>query len=192
MKTEEIIKYGLVAVGAYLLYIYVIEPMMNPVVTAAAPATGTTTTAATGTTATTTAPSTTTTAPAQPPVAYTPPTMTAQLAAANTTGMSVLDADQWNYYWNQLGFPAVSDTVFASTFFPNGRPSDASQNPTMTAAQFTGALTAAGMTGISGVRGVGDIVMMGQNRGLGGNTGFRRKRVNGFGGNPGRVSQAIN
>ena len=110
--------------------------------------------------------------------------MAAVLASANTTGLTVLDADQWNFYWNSLGFPAVPNSVFTAAFFPNGRPANVAQNPTMTAGQFYASLVANGMTGLSGV---GDIMWAPQSTGMG-NTGFRRRKVNGFGGNPGRVS----
>jgi hypothetical protein len=200
MKTEDIIKYALLAVGGYLVWLYVIEPLMNPAPATAgtAPATGTTagtgagTTNGAGTTAGTTAGAgsgTPALPPATSPVAPTKGqthavNMAAVLASANTTGLTVLDADQWNFYWNQLGYPAVPNSVFTAAFFPNGRPANAANNPTMTAAQFVASLTANGMTGLTGL---GDIMWAPQSTGMG-NTGFRRRKVNGFGGNPGRVS----
>jgi hypothetical protein len=59
-----------------------------------------------------------------------------QLAAANTTGKTMLNADQWQFYWNQLGFPAIDPTVYGSTFFPNGRPASTSNYTQYSAAQF--------------------------------------------------------
>jgi hypothetical protein len=200
MKTEDIVKYALIAVGGYLVWVYVLEPLFNQTTAAAGTAPATGTAATTGTTGTSTA---TVPIPVTIPAQATVPSpiitsnsgpgipqshMAAQLQAANTTGSLTLNADQWNFYWNQLGLPAVPNAIFTSAFFPNGRPANAVNNPTMTAGSFYTALANAGMTGLSGV---GDILMVPQNAGMG-NVGFRRKKVNGFGGNPGRVSQVVN
>ena len=48
----------------------------------------------------------------------------------------------------QIGQPAVSN--FMTIFFPNGRPSDPSQNPQMTAAQFVAAIGNPGLSGLNG------------------------------------------
>lgn len=66
--------------------------------------------------------------------------------AAGTTG--TLNADQWSYYYATLpGRSAIDATTFQSLFFPNGRPSDPSQNPQMTAAAFASALAGRGLSG---------------------------------------------
>jgi hypothetical protein len=59
-----------------------------------------------------------------------------QLAQANTTGQNTLNADQWQFYWNQIGFPAIDPTVYGSTFFPNGRPASTSDYTQYSALQF--------------------------------------------------------
>lgn len=66
--------------------------------------------------------------------------------AAGTTG--TLNADQWSYYYATLpGRTAIDPTTFQALFFPNGRPSDPSQNPQMTAAGFASAIAARGLSG---------------------------------------------
>ena len=103
-----------------------------------------------GASSTTAPPSTTTTTP---PVSYVPPSLTQQLQTLAGPGVTSLDADQWNYYYTTaapqgLGQPAVSN--FMTIFFPNGRPSDPSQNPQMTAAQFVAAIGNPGLSGLNG------------------------------------------
>jgi len=85
--------------------------------------------------------------PVVPPVAYVPPTTTQALQTAAGAGVATLNADQWQYYWNQLGKSPIPGDTFTKLFFPTGRPPDASQNPTMTAAQFVSSLTGAGLSG---------------------------------------------
>lgn len=101
--------------------------------------------------------STATAQPVVPPaVAYTPPTVTQQMqTAANansfyTAGNGMLDADQWSTIWNSIGQPAIPANTFDTLFFPNGRPADASQNPTMSLATFMQALSTQGLSGVGG------------------------------------------
>ncbi len=68
--------------------------------------------------------------------------------AASSTGP--FNADQWNYYWNQLGF--TPNNNFDQTFFPNGRPSDPSKYTLYTPIQFVVAADAGG-TGMAGLGG---------------------------------------
>jgi len=87
-----------------------------------------------------------TTPPVYPaPPAASGPTALQQLQAAGGTGN--LNADEWSYYWTQIGKPALDPVTFNAAFFPPGRPSDATQNPTMTAAAFVAALGAKGISG---------------------------------------------
>jgi hypothetical protein len=100
------------------------------------------------------APATPTT-PAAPVVAYVPPTQTQQLqTAASGTASTQLDADQWSYYWQQLGLPAVDGGKWNTLFFPNGRPANGAAAPTMTAAAYVAALQGAGLAGYR-ARGMG-------------------------------------
>ena len=126
----------LLAGAAYIAYEYFFS---TPAVAAAAPATGTATT--------------TTTTPPASTVSYVPPSLTQQLQTLAGPGVTSLDADQWNYYYTSaapqgLAQPAISN--FDTIFFPNGRPSDPSQNPQMTAAQFVAALGNPGLSGLNG------------------------------------------
>lgn len=61
-----------------------------------------------------------------------------------------LNADQWNFYWNQLGF--TPNNNFGQTFFPAGRPANSSNYTQYTASQFLVAADAGG-TGMSGFYG---------------------------------------
>jgi hypothetical protein len=78
-----------------------------------------------------------------------------QLAAAALAGSGIssiggtMDADQWNYFWNQLGF--TPNNNFDATFFPNGRPASQSNYTQYTAAQFVVAADAGGTGGVSGL-----------------------------------------
>jgi len=105
--------------------------------------------------------STATAQPVVPPaVAYTPPTAAQQLQTALNSCMAdspsicpstgLLDADQWSALWTQIGQPAIPSATFNTLFFPNGRPADASQNPTMSLATFMQALQTQGLSGVGG------------------------------------------
>ena len=83
--------------------------------------------------------------------------------AASSTGP--FNADQWNYYWNQLGF--TPNNNFDATFFPNGRPSDTSKYTLYTPIQFVVAADAGGM-GLSGLGGLPRPVFVRGGRGFGG------------------------
>lgn len=67
------------------------------------------------------------------------------LAQANSSG-GYLDADQWQYYWNQLGYPAIPTSVFESAFFPGMRPANSSANTQMNALAFVTALGSSGQS----------------------------------------------
>src|SRR6202044_1951190 len=107
MKTEDIIKYALIAAGAYLVWEYIIQPMMNA--PAAAPATGTTAAAPTTTTQSPVstqpvqiaAPTTTIppTASVNTPNANIPLIQALQAAAGNVSSLTI---DQWAYYYNNM------------------------------------------------------------------------------------------
>jgi hypothetical protein len=73
------------------------------------------------------------------------------LSAAGLGSSSTLNADQWSYYYTQTGHTAIASGTFESLFFPNGRPSDPTQNPQMTAAQFVAAIATAGLNGFGPV-----------------------------------------
>jgi hypothetical protein len=70
--------------------------------------------------------------------------------------VSTLDADQWSYYWTQIGQTALSSDQFGSIFFPTGRPASQSSYPQYTAAQFIAALSGAGVPGVSGLGWLGN------------------------------------
>jgi hypothetical protein len=81
-----------------------------------------------------------------------PSALTQQLlSAAGLGSSSTLNADQWSYYYTQTGHTAIASGTFESLFFPNGRPSDPTQNPQMTAAQFVAAIATAGLNGFGPV-----------------------------------------
>jgi hypothetical protein len=84
--------------------------------------------------------------PAAPSVAYIPPTIAQQLQTAAGSATN-LDADQWAFYWNQIGQPATDPTKWNTTFFPHGRPANGAAAPTMTAAAYVAALQGAGVSG---------------------------------------------
>jgi len=76
-----------------------------------------------------------------------------------------LNADQWNYYWNQLGF--TPNNNFDATFFPNGRPANTANYTKYTPIQFVVAADAGGM-GLSGLGGLPRPVFVRGGRGFGG------------------------
>ena len=95
-----------------------------------------------------------------PSVAYVAPTPAQQLQTALGQCMTnspsicpssgLLDADQWSALWTQIGQPTIPASTFNTLFFPNGRPADASQNPTMSAQTFLAALQTQGLSGVGG------------------------------------------
>jgi hypothetical protein len=153
-----IVKWVLIGGAAYLIYTEFIAPA------AAAPAASGAAPPATGATAASCAASggtwnastsTCTPAPAPPPsYQYVPPTTVQQLqTAAAGVPSTLLNADNWNYYWvNTLKKAQPDADKWASLFFPNGRPSDPSQNPMMTAAQYVAALSTQGISGLGSVQ----------------------------------------
>lgn len=130
MANSNALTWVLLAGAAYVAYEYFL-----------APASTVTTGGGSGTPPVTTPPATT------PVVAYVPPTQAQQLQTAAGSGVTVLNADQWGYYWSQLGLPAVDGTQWNNVFFPNGRPASGAAAPTMTAAAYVAALQGAGLAG---------------------------------------------
>jgi hypothetical protein len=128
MAGSNILTYALLGGAAYLAYNYFTSQ----------PATTTTTTTGGST------------PPPPPPVAYVPPIMSAQLQALAGSA-TMLNADQWNYYYTSpapQGLAQPTITNFDTIFFPNGRPADPTNNPTMTAAAFVAALGIKGLSGL--------------------------------------------
>jgi hypothetical protein len=153
MKTEDLIKYALIAVGAYLVWEYVLSPMITGT-TGPATAPGTTTTTTPGTTTTVTSPSpgtTTTQTLTQPAPVQTsqPQTLQALLIAAAGNPQFGLNVDQWSYYYAQLpGRVAIPANTF-STIMTNLGVTDANRSTTMLdAQQFVGALNSVGLSGM--------------------------------------------
>jgi hypothetical protein len=136
----DLLKYGLLAVGGYLLY----NAFTSPATAVPGTAVGITPTPA-GTPAPAPAPSYVTT----------PPTLAAQLdkaAQSNsfyTSQGGKMDAFQWAYIWqNSLSKPAIDGGVISALFFPSGVPSDSSTFAHMTAADFVTALATKGISGL--------------------------------------------
>jgi hypothetical protein len=127
-NSSPILTYVLIGGAAYLAYQWWIS---QPVAAA------NTTTSGSGT-----PPPATTPPPAS--VVYVPPTRAQQLQTAAGAGVTTLNADQWAYYWNQLGFPAVDGGAWNTAFFPSGRPPAGSPEPAMTASAY---MTALGLSG---------------------------------------------
>ena len=133
---SDVLKWVLIGGAAYLIYT---EFFSTPA--AAAPPAGGTGSGSGG--------SGTPPPPSTPNYVYTPPTTVQQLQNAAGAQVTQLDADQWGYYWQQIGKPAIDGAVFGQIFFPNGRPADATQNPEMTAAQFMAAIATKGLSGLA-------------------------------------------
>jgi hypothetical protein len=132
----DLIKYGLLAVGGYLLYQKFV---------AAAPAVVTPTGPA--------FPTPPQAPPAPAPGVYVPPSLAVQLdtaAAANSFYLSQghkMNAWQWAFIWkNSLGKPDIPD--LPAIFFPSGMPADQAQFPLMSAADFVAALATKGISGL--------------------------------------------
>lgn len=175
MKTEEIIKYLLIAAGAYLVWEYVISPMMNP---ATATAGGTTPPVNTNTVApvntqtqTSTQPAQTTTPPAQ---ISAPQTLQALLIAAAGNPQFGLNVDQWSYYYAQLpGRTSIPANTFNTMMSNLGISNDDRSTALIDAQQFVGALSAVGLSGV------------GQTTKTNLRGGFSSRRPNAFGGSGG-------
>ena len=194
MKTEDLIKYALIAVGAYLVWEYVISPMM------AAPAIGTGATPPVNTntgvqpvqnTQTQIQTQPVQTQPALPPtqptgIASNPDVFSKFLNAAaggNANSQMSLNLDQWAYYYNGLNSPVVPLTgdQIATMMNAGGITATNRSTLTMSAGQFVDLLQAAGITGsgMSGMSGVGQTAKTNL-RG-----GFSSRRPNAFGGSGG-------
>lgn len=117
----------------------------------------------TTTSTSTTAPATPTTAPSSPSVAYIPPTLTQQLQTLAGAGVTLLNADQWNYYYTSaapLGLAQPSLANFNTIFFPQGRPAAGTAEPVITAAQFVNAIGNPGLSGYRHGRGYSARIIM--------------------------------
>lgn len=57
---------------------------------------------------------------------------------------STFNADQWEFYWNKLGWPAIPSSISNVAFWPNGRPASTSDYTQYSALQFIIALENAG------------------------------------------------
>jgi|SRR5579871_1102551 len=145
MTGGDILKFGLIAGGAWLLY----EMFFSTPAPAAA------STSSTGSTGSSSTSGTSSTSSSSAAVTVNPTTVAALQAAAATQptmsgGMGT--ADQFSYLWtNNLGKPAISGTTFDAIFFPNGRPANTAQYPLYTAQQFVQALATAGLSGYKGL-----------------------------------------
>lgn len=192
MKTEDIIKYALIAAGAYLVWEYVISPMMASAGTTT-PATGTT--AGTGTTTTQQTTSSTpasnvtpiTTTPSSTPPALTP-IQTSNLVGTLLTaagGTSRLTIDQWAYYYNALpGKTAITPDQMAAMIAANGQITDANRGTyDITPDAFVALLQTQGLSGI--VRIPQNIQQMGMGT-VRGNFRNRPNAFSGAGGGSGR------
>lgn len=158
---NSLLKWGLVIGGGYLAYkAGIFNSILAGILPAStAPATTPPVTTPTGTSTSTSTTSSSPTggggstgsAPPAPPPAYTyvPPGTAQLLQQSAGPGVTTLNADQWNYYYQRLpGKSSVPDDVFTALFFPNGRPADPSQNPQMSAADFVAAITTKGLSGL--------------------------------------------
>lgn len=140
-----VIELALLAGAAYLAYEWLF----------ATPAASTTpSSSSTGTTTSTTSSSS---------VAYVPPTLTQQLQTLAGAGVTLLNADQWNYYYTSappLGLGQSTLANFNTIFFPQGRPPAGTAEPTITAAQFVAAIGNPGLSGYRASRGYSAAIKM--------------------------------
>lgn len=176
MKTEDIVKYLLIAAGAYLVWEYVLSPMLatstvpTPAPTPAPAATTTTTTQTT-----------------QPPAATTqistPAALQTLLATAANNPQFGLTADQWSYYYAQLPNRTAIPAATFSTILNNLDITDATRSTAMISAQqFVGALNSVGLSG------VGQTIKTNLR---GGFSGRRPNAFSGSGGGAGRRLQTV-
>lgn len=161
METSKLLTMGIIGLGLYLLYEWMVSQCETPgsvfygggtcqaligtPIQATAAATSTTsTTAATGTTSA----ATTTAAPAQT-AAQILQSQLIQAAGFSQTNPADLTPDQWSYYYNNLpGKTPIPSTVFENILTALGL-TDASRGTPVTVAQF---VAAANQNGISGLR----------------------------------------
>lgn len=194
MKTEDIVKYALIAAGAYLVWEYVISPMMTGTTAAPAPVPVPVGTQPTQTTTVGTGSGTTTNTipplPQQvpPPMQIAPAPAPLSVLLTNLANGQTLNVDQWSYYYAQLpGRTQLTAQTMANLLNNAGITDTTRQNP-MDVNTFINLLSGVGLSGM------GDIVTglsvmptgMGAVPGRGG-FGPRRK-PNGFGGNNTRTS----
>ncbi len=189
MKTEDIVKYLLIAAGAYLVWEYVINPLITGTTgPATAPGTGTTGTTATNTntgtqpvqqTQTQTQPSQPTLPPAntQPPVQSAtnpnnPYTTTFNAIQAQATGVTSASPDDWAYYYQQIPGKVITATQMQQMLANQGI-TDRTQPISL--GSFVNMLQGVGLSGLNAA------TMGGGNlRG-----GFSSRRPNAFGGSGG-------
>lgn len=149
MDKSDLIKYGIVAVGAYFLYTMYMKPAT------------TTTTGGGGTTPATTTPATnppvnTTTPPAQAPNVPVDIAARMNVAAGGDAAMNTqksLNTDQWSYYWQQISGRQLSAQEFGQVQdklreYLGSFPYDG--NTLISSTAFANAAKAAGMTGLGG------------------------------------------
>lgn len=197
MKTEDIIKYALIAAGAYLVWEYVISPMLATPATT--PATGTTATQTTQTSQPTQTTSNTnqSSSSSSSTNTSTQPFQTTSAAAdslsqmlQNLAGAGVnVDADGWSYYYAQLpGRSAIPAATF-STMLNNAGITAATRSNPIQVGDFVLMLTSVGLSGVNGVGGVHGIVKLPptniQQAGMGNLRGGFKSRPNAFGGSGG-------
>lgn len=183
MKTEDIVKYLLIAAGAYLVWEYVISPMLaTPAAAGTAPAgTGAAAPAATTTTTTqTTQPPATTNTTTQ---ISTPAALQTLLATAANNPQFGLTADLWSYYYAQLPNRTAIPAATFSTMLTNLDITDATRSTAMISAQqFVGALNSVGLSGVGQTT---------KTNLRGGFSGRRPNAFSGSGGGSGRRLQTI-
>jgi hypothetical protein len=146
MKMGGILKWGLIAGGAYLAYRSGIFSAFG--LAPAADATAGTVTGGGGTTSTA---ATTTTPPAN--TQYVAPgtlqlLKNAAAAVLLTRNTNKLNADEWGYYYNQLPGKSIPSATADSLFWPNGRPATTAEYPLFTAEDYLAALTTKGLSGL--------------------------------------------
>lgn len=168
MNKKDIILYASIAGGAYLVYWYVTNYGPMGAVSAGAMSYWD---SWFGQSAATLLPVNQGTMPTGPSQQVTPPVTSTTanpvndlrsrlLAAASAGASTMMNADQWNYYRNNIAPPALTPAQFGAAF-PN---MTADRGPNMTVDQFLSAINAAGLVGNAGMmgigmgRGIGDVI----------------------------------
>lgn len=199
MNKDELIKWALIAVGGYLVWEYVIKPMMNPAAPAVPAPTQQTITSPMAATMAPGAPvqpspSASTSAPAPATVvtggSNVPVWMTSLPALANAlhaaAGSDSQSVDQWVYYYNnfrsQRGMPALTSDQLIALLSSFGFPADSSaaRSTAISSTQFVNAIFGLGL----GLQGLGEIVNIAPRKmsmNFGGGMGALA-RTRGFGG----------
>lgn len=97
------------------------------------------------------------------------------IAAAGSE--SNFNADQWGFYWNKLGWPAIPGDISTAAFFPNGRPANTSDYTQYSALQFIIALENAGGATPAMLESITNSLLAGN--GLGNYGGIPIRRIHG-------------